>query len=311
MEKLLQRNYLMSDAKLATMATNFAIFAANDLADFTQFGVTADTISALVAKQVAFEGFPPDFDLAGQITEATQAKNAKRGEVQRILDQISARVHLAYKANKERRNRFGFARLRNASDELYLAFAENIADAAQEFLAELAGKGQTQAQIDLLRNMRTELMSLIAAKSAADEARTTITRDRIAMGNELYAKVKEISVAGKAAYAHTNYAKRQQYVIYDSDVPRTPHAAVEVMGYDAQTNKVHWNGTAAATRYEAEIEENGEITTMKTGKGVTELVIPMGASARRVRVRGRNAAGVGKWSAWFAIPPAASPPKKL
>ena len=148
MEEPVKRDYSMPDSALAALATLFAGFATADLADVAKFGITAPKIAALVAKQEVFEGYPPDNDFAGQVTEATTAKDDKRGEIQVIIDEISTRAELEYANNRGRLNRFDFAKITNASDDLYLTKAEHIADLTEEYLADLTDRGQTQAQID-------------------------------------------------------------------------------------------------------------------------------------------------------------------
>jgi len=306
-----KRIYTIADALLIALALEKIAFLRRDMANVIKFGVTADVINHFESTVNEYKNLPLDSEAEAQQMQKTAVKNALRAEIYAVVGDIFARAKLAFAGNSAVVDEFSAAAIRMTNDDAFISRARKVSSVAAKYLADLSVFGQTQAELTALAAQCNALEIALNDQKAAKCARSLAARERIKKGNELYSALVDFCAIGRRAYVNTNSTKYIDYVLYNSDAPRALPDDVAGMGYDAQAQKAYWNASAAEKRYEVEIKDSGVITEVTINKDFTELAIAMGASAKRVRIRGRNAAGVGSWSDWLEIPAAAQPPPMM
>lgn len=268
------------------------------MADLTAFGITAPKIAALQALQNAFEVLPTDVQLSAIVTQANQARDAKREEIEQVISFIRVRAVNTFGERSGFYKEFGFGKLSQSSDKEFLSCARMIAATAAKYLAQLAALGQTQPEIDDLESKADELEELLQAKSAAEGNRTESARTRITKGNEMYVVAANYCDFGRSFYANSNPAKYLDYIIYaGTDTPQTPPPAVTGVAVDAATGLVQWQGAATATGYKVEIKSPAASGTWaEAHEGLVsalEFLLPMQLIAYMIRIIAHNIAGFG------------------
>ncbi|HRI31885.1 MAG TPA: hypothetical protein PLQ21_10160, partial [Candidatus Kapabacteria bacterium] len=238
----------MSDPDLAQFTTNLAGFLTRDLTDLAEFGMTAAKITALVDLQNAFEVITPDYVYVAIVSQKVLDKNNKRAVLEDMLGKIRVRAVNTFGENSPIYKEFNFTRVNTTSDATYLSRCRSIAATAEKYLAELAAFGQTQAQIDAFIAECDSFETAMHNIGSAVSDRLTGTRLRIEKGNELYGFVATYCSLGKAAFGNTNYAKYQDYIIYDN--ADTPHTAPQTpQNVNFQNDVISWAPSPTATSY--------------------------------------------------------------
>lgn len=296
MESIPQRAYNMSDAELAQFVTTLCGFLTRDVADLAAFGITAPQIAALQALQNVFEVFPTDVQLAAMVTQATQAKGTKRGQIEKIVSYIRVRAANVFGERSGFYKEFGFPGLARMSDKECIISSRMIAITAEKYLTQLAAKGQEQSEIDDLKDKCDEMEVLLTAKAAADGNRTDKAVTRVEKGNEMYGIASEYCDYGQSFYADKNPAKYQDYVIYGgSGAPQTPPDAPTGVTVDAVTGLVQWLAVLYATTYRVEIKSpavGGSWIEAHPGLvSALEFLLPVQTVAYMIRVFAHNIAG--------------------
>ncbi len=305
------RNYSMSDAELIEVATDLVILLTRDQAELAGRGITPATIAALTAQKDAFAAIPTNEYMHTFIDVAIADREAKFAEVQILVEDMRTMMEIVFGEKSQLYKDAGFFGVFSVKDSTFIERLEDIAETAEDHLAALAVEGLTQAMIDELRAKTADLFAAMTAVRSAERNAKFKTNNRVDAGNELWDEIRHRVKTAVTYYKRRNHAKSIEYfdLTRRNSTPQTPPGAIAGMGYDAQAQKAYWNDSATETSYEAEIDDNGVITEVSIGQNVTELAIPMGATMKRFRIRGRNAAGVGPWSPWIEIAAAAQPAK--
>ena len=299
MENMINRTYNMSDPDLAQFTTNLAGFLTRDLANLAEFGMTAAKITALVDLQNAFEVLTPDYVYVAIVSQKVEIKNNKRTVLEDMLGKIRVRAVNTFGEDSPTYKEFNFTRVNTSSDATYVSRCRSIAATAEKYLTELAAFGQTQAQIDAFIAECDSFESAMRAIASAVSDRLTGTRLRIEKGNELYGFVATYCSLGKAAYANTNYAKYQDYIIYDNaDTPHTAPQAPQNVSF--QNDVVSWTPSPTATSYklyQSLTPSGDDWAVIDEGNDTMAIVPHIFIGGRRFRATAHNIAGTSEPSA--------------
>jgi hypothetical protein len=129
--------------------------------------------------------------------------------------------------------------------------------------------------------------------------RLTGTRLRIEKGNELYGFVATYCSLGKAAFGNTNYAKYQDYIIYDNaDTPHTAPQAPQNVSF--QNDVVSWTPSPTATSYklyQSLTPSGDDWSVIDEGNDTMAIVPHIFIGGRRFRVTAHNLSGTSEPSA--------------
>lgn len=209
------RNYRISDSELIQFTDALAMNVTRDLTDFGTRGVTADTVTALMAKRETFVACPMDSELLGELMVATEAKDALAEQLRAAIRNIRNMAEIKF-GNSGKYAKFGFKDMSKMPDRDLVLLGRKVVRIATNYLAELESEGLTEAKITALSDLSADFDDSLEVQVAAIEARDLATQDRIEKGNALYADVVRLTSIGQTLYFETNPAKYNDYIIYGS-----------------------------------------------------------------------------------------------
>ena len=292
-----QRNYNLTDAELCMFTSNLCNFLTRDLLDFAAFGVTALKIAALKALGDAFEVFPTDGSLVGDVMITTENKNALREQVLAEIKSLAVRVEAKWGISSGKYRRLDLRNPSQMSDDALLIAAHTVHTKLTDYLPDLADSGLTQ---DILDDFEELIENFELAKNAQADmvaVRDEKTIERINNGNEIYALVATYCNFGKILYEKTNPAKYNDYVIYASTSPGTLTAPTNFV-FEPIIYDLTWDAVENATSYEIQSSTDGtNYTEYWTGPGTDCTLEAIPSVLTYYRVRARNAGGYGAFSA--------------
>ena len=242
------RNYSMTDADLMVFASNLVQTITHDLVQFAQFGVDADTVADFKDLGDDFENFPPDLYYQTDIGIATEEKDETRKQLILETRKISNRALMKWGEDSQKYKKFGVGGLTEMTDKTLLATSRLVVLAAQKFLTDLADEGLTQTVIDDYKALSEEFEQKINAISDAIEIRDDKKKERIDLGNQLYALVVRYCTFGKSIWADVDESKYNNYIIYSSTTPGSLTAPQNFM-FDPVNYDFSWSAVDNATSY--------------------------------------------------------------
>ncbi|HPO61624.1 MAG TPA: hypothetical protein PK762_00900, partial [Candidatus Kapabacteria bacterium] len=303
-----KRNYNMTDAELCMFTSHLCLTLTRDLADLTEFGITAAKISALKALGDAFEVTQTDDYYRGEKRVSTEEKTAKEEVVMDYMRKMGMRAALKWGVKSSKYARLGIEGLAKFKEDKLLLKARDIHTFLTENLADLADVGLTQAMLDDFATANNDLEGARNAQLNAIENRDLSTSTREIKGNEIYELVSKYCEIGKKLYFNSNPAKYNDYIIYQK----------EAGGLSVPTNfffnfmnlTFYWDVVNHATSYQLERKHGNEYVQIYAGKDPEfQFTPPDGQGFYRVRARNMNGFGpstedLEQW--YFAVLPPAS-----
>ena len=191
------RNYKLTDAELCMFTSNLCNTMTRDLADLTDFGITAPKIAALKALGDAFEVLPSDEVLLAYVIAATEAKTAKAESVKETIRNMVTRCQIKWGADSWQEKSLAVKGMNNFTDDSLLVCARRVHSQMTTFLPDLADTGLTQAMLDDMADLNDELEVAKNTQYTKTSEREKDTEVRINDGNELYALVATYCEIGK------------------------------------------------------------------------------------------------------------------
>lgn len=293
-ENLIRRNYNMTDAELCSFASSLAGIMTRDIADLAPFGITAATIASFKALVDAFEMFPSDDYMLGDMMIATRRKDQAKEEVKNQIRIMAARFEAKFGRNSGEYKKLGISDLSNMNDKNLLGVSRGVYLSAVKFKTQLADYGVTDAVLEAYNDMDEAFEHAINDQGDAIMNRDNTTQDRIKTGNELYAYVTKYCNFGKTVYERTDPAKYNDYVIYEA----TPGGltAPKNLRFFHGSKIFMWDKVTNALSYELEMSLNQIDWTsiFYESWNETEVDVPEGISFYRVRAH--NAGGFSDYS---------------
>ncbi|MEN6480624.1 MAG: fibronectin type III domain-containing protein [Anaerolineaceae bacterium] len=268
-----------------------------DLADLTDFGITAPKIAALKALGDAFEILPSDEVLVAYVIAATEAKTAKAELVKEAIRNMVTRCQIKWGVDSWQEKSLGVKGMNKYTDDTLLSAGRRVHSQMTTFLPDLADTGLTQAMLDDMDDLNEEFEVAKNSQYTKTSERENDTEIRINKGNEIYSLVSTYCEIGKRVYAKSDPVKYNEYVIYTAASPGGLTAPTNFV-FDPITLKFTWDAVENATSYELQFSED-DITYAQLWTG-TELefnLSPMLYNLYYFRIRARNAGGFGPFSA--------------
>ena len=303
-----RRNYSMSNAELCMICSNLISVLNRDLSEMAVFGVTTATVTAFKNLGNDFEMFPSDDFMLGDIMVATEAKNLKKEELKELIRQMAARAEAKWGTNSTQYQRLRITGMNDFTDIQLLGLARTLLLTMTKYQTDLVSLGLTQAVLDAYKDKIDEFEGTINNQSEAVSLRDTKTKERIAMGNQLYEQLLSFCNFGKILYERANPAKYKDYVIYGSGGSTTLTAPTDFSFNGSDKNFV-WSAVENATSYQVEMSvDNVVFVEIYAGADTFFNFTPEANVKRYYRVRARNSAGYGPFcdviTAWYwtAIP---------
>ena len=217
LKKEVVRIYKFADSWLIELCNTKRQFIIRDIAEFAAYSIDALVMDAFLAETNSFEAFQTDEELAGEQSEATEAKDAAAEAVKTDVRSIMARIKSKHKTHTARYRRFGTKGMDEMDNSHLLACGRRVARVATIVLAEYADVGLTAAIITELETKCQTLEDKLNEQADAIADRDIATEDRIEMGNALYGKLTNYCSFGQQIWAETDEAKYNDYIIYTSE----------------------------------------------------------------------------------------------
>ena len=252
----LKRAYKMSDADLPQLADKIVLFATRDLALLADYGVITDTIEEIEDLSEEMKNKETDQELMADMMIATEEKDAKRELVLSATRQIVERAKIKLGDDSSIVKRFGAQLLSKNTDAQLVRVGNRVIRTATKYLPELTSEGVTTILIaDLLAKNQQFDASLEAQEDAISE-RDIAVQERIALGNDLYAKVVNLAAKGKLCFLETDEARYNDYVLYASS--ESPDTGNTVEGNVAANSVVNISATGISADTVFEIKNTGD-----------------------------------------------------
>ncbi len=215
------RKYRISDAELCMFASNLCNTLAKDLPELIKFGLSGEKIVEFKALGDAFEIFPTDRVLVGDIMMAAEEKNELRNKVLETVRAMAMRVKLRWGANSGNYKRLDLQNPTLLTADLLLVTAMSIHSKITEYLPDLGSLGLTQTMLDEFQSLNSQFENALNKLHDTTVLRDEKTKERIAKGNELYGLAAAYCHIGKMIFRETNPPKYRTYIINRSS-PRKP-----------------------------------------------------------------------------------------
>lgn len=212
--KVVVRKYNMSDAELSGHCRNIRMFVQRDILDFLNRGVSEASIEAFYQQRMDWDSFDEDVVKVGEITVATEDKDASEEKLRLALRTYRSMAHNKWGINHRNYRIYKFERLHHTTDDILHRLARTVKLVGPTHLADLATEGLTQDMLDNIEHLDVEFELNIDLQQNAQTDREIQTQQRIEMGNSLYKEMMRLSNIGKDLYASTNAVRYKEYVVY-------------------------------------------------------------------------------------------------
>ena len=313
--KVVEREYNMSNADLAMLASNFVVFMNRDSAKFAVRGVDAAAITAFEALGNAFEVFPPDEYYQAAISGEVDLKLIARLNATDMIQSISGYFEQQWGLADFHYKQLRIKGFHIMTDNNFLVTCRNVVSVATEYLASLTAIGLTQSDIDALeaeaQTFEDKLNSIAQKKAERDDK----AQERSEKGNQLYYFVKQYSTIGKLIWENVDEAKYNDYLIYRTSHPglsKPQNLAATFDPLNPSPVTLTWDLVANATSYDVyfNIAEtgapSGSFTLLNNFVTSPAIVPPTFDKRNYYKIKAKNDNDVSPYSdeVWADIPSA-------
>ncbi|MFN8359669.1 MAG: hypothetical protein U0264_07120 [Candidatus Kapaibacterium sp.] len=294
------RDYSFSDGDLTQRADTLVVSLTTDLLDFADRGVTANTLTSFGALIADFQNTGMDVYYAGKVSEAVEVRVLAREALKTKLRTLSIMVSNTYGKDAAHYKTYGFGDLTTFTDGDFVKIAQNAARVAAEDAAALAKEGYSMQFETDLTNLIANFDAKIDLVRQAEGARLDATRQRIIKGNLLYSELTRLCTIGKDIYSGSNLVKYNSYLVYDSAIVSGVHGTPANIRFNGSTT-LEWDAIDNATSYGVSVSTNqGTSWQTDINTSTNSTPVPVLVTGKLFyKVRGRNATGLGEYSAPF------------
>ena len=289
-----RRKYNMLDADLCMFVSILSGFLTRDLTDFSKYGLTSQKITSFENLGNAFEVFPTDEVLVGNVMVATDNKNVLREQVLTTINEMLLRVEAKWGVDSVKYKRLIIKNPSKLTDELLLNSARMLHLQITDYLTDLTPYGLSQLVLDDFEDLNQQFELAKKAQGDAISTRDEKRKERIDKGNELYDLVTAYCGFGKSLYEKTNSAKYNDYLIYPGSSPGSLEAPTGI-SFNLANMKISWNTLENATSYIASISTDGGVTYQEVYSGSDTFFVyqPSYFGEVKILIKGHNAGGNG------------------
>lgn len=252
--KLRKRDYKMSDADLVQLSDIFKLRGIRDLAELSRYKLDVAWFADFSTKRDIFAATESDVALMGDVTTATQKKDAARELLLDAIRDIAGIAKIVFKENDGKYRSFGVEDLSNQSDNEVSRIATGVATRALMYFSEMEVRGLTQEDLDNFALLKQDFDNKIDAKRQQVFSRDISANARIAHGNALYEMLVMLADIGKLYWASRNEAKYNDYIIYKNIAKQAPQ-------FETEGTVVAMSGISTSV---SGISDNTEITLKNT-----------------------------------------------
>lgn len=291
----IQRNSNLTDPELCMFTSNLCNTMTRDLSDIASFGVSSLSVTNLKALGDAFEIYPSDDMLSGDLMIATQDKNDKLELVKEGIRNMALRVEMKWGSQSGQYRRLGITGMNNMPDDTLLFTSRRVHTVMTGYLTDLAAQGLTQDMLDDFEDLNESFEVAKNEQQDKMNIRDMSTLERINYANELYNLVAHYCDIGKRVYVNSNQAKYNDYIIYTGLSTGMP-GKIQNVAYNQTNNQLTWDADPVADTYQLEISSDGNAWSLEYEDVNPNAGIGKPPGTWYARVRGINDKGNGAWS---------------
>ena len=251
----IKRNYRLPTNDLINFVHTLSQCMTRDIAEFTEYAVTAADITAMIALANQLNDLPDDDYVLQEYLANVQAKNELAEILMSLTKKLATRVELHYGRNSSQYRNFNISKFIGLTEGEFVTQAGLFSKFLEDNLAALAKEGVTAAMLTEYDGTITALKDQRSVVSDLGIKRKDKTTERIDIGNDLYELVSRYCDIGKRIWKGVNPAKYNEYVIYghSGGIIKPPVG----LAYRPGDFVVSWQQAENATSYELQYAHDG------------------------------------------------------
>ncbi|MBI5215067.1 MAG: hypothetical protein HY960_04890 [Ignavibacteriae bacterium] len=214
------RIYKIDDAKMLEISKEKHAAFTEYNSDFQNYNIKYKSPygSDWLADITAAEATEQDSSIRAELTGATTSVKTLMTSCGSAFQLFKPFVLDAFPNNLAKQKEFGFDDYEEAirSQPKLILFMKKVSMAAVKYTPELLAANCTQARIDELASLHTQLDSANTSQEVEKDHRTVEAQDRILLLNKVWERTSDVANIGKLLYAN-DYARYQRFVLYGMD----------------------------------------------------------------------------------------------
>ena len=215
MPKPILRIYNFSDAELKQKADSVVISMTREAAEFATRGVTAPMTTSFGTLSDNFGRMDTDEQWIGNVTAATQAKDALAESLKSKIRVIRNMAEIKWTNKGGKYRAYGFENMDGLSDDKLVRLGRRVITVATDQQADLASEGFVAGTITALTTSVNDFDTAVDTKNNTEKDRDIAQQARVEAGNVLYGFLDKYCSIGKTFNAD-DPARYNDYVIYPS-----------------------------------------------------------------------------------------------
>ena len=291
----LERKYSLTLSELYDLANRIIVAMHRDIADFAQFKILPENLTALEALTVEYYDNLNDDMYKAEHSYAIQLRNELRETIQHYLKRLALAAKNVFKNAPSIYNALVLPNVAKLTDKVFVVDISNVYKNAVQNKTKLEAEG---IDTNYLTNFETKIDEFNAAMRTVEETlnqRETKTEQRIKLANTLHDTLSKYCDYGKFLYEDVSPAKYNDYLM----TPVQPGALKSPTNliYHIKETTLTWDIVLHATSYVVEYSQDGEhFTEVYSGAEAFCIFTPPVEGWGYYKVRGRNSAGYGPYS---------------
>ncbi len=211
------RKYNFPDADLYVQALERIRYAKRDIAQFEQYGFSAERLKAFFSTCDKFRKLPDDDELIGDQMVTTEKKATAAEKLKTAIRSIMTRVAMKYGNRSGRYRKFGTAKLGDMTDAQLLFCGRRVVRVARQQIDFLAEVGVNENVIKKVSDACTTFETALNIQQDRVAERDIAVERRIEQGNKIYQELVVLCNIGKDIWAEKDPVKYENYTIYESN----------------------------------------------------------------------------------------------
>jgi hypothetical protein len=221
-KSVLKTIFNFSFAYLSQLADRILLLIERDSSVLANYGVDDDLKASIAESNQALKEMPTDEEWMGDVSDATEKKDASGEAVKTVIRDIMVRAKKVFGEHSAKYRKFGTKGMDELKDHDLYRCATRVARVASTYLSQLSAKGLTQDIIDDLKAKAAQYDIDLTAKEDFVADRDVATEERIILANSIYTKLVEVCDYGRTYWSDKSEAKYNDYVIYNTADGKAP-----------------------------------------------------------------------------------------
>ncbi len=211
------RQYNFPDADLYIQCMEKIKFAHRDIKHFEQYSYSKSRLSGFLNQCNKFRALPDDDELLGDQMVLTEKKKEASEKLKAAIRSIMTRVEMKYNNRTGRYRKFGTSKMGDMSDAQLLFCGRRVIRVARAQMDFLTDVGLSDKNIQRVADSAQAFENALNFQQDKVSDRDIAVEQRVDLGNKLYNEYVVLCNIGKDIWAETDFAKYENYVIYESN----------------------------------------------------------------------------------------------